>query len=45
VLKPHVVFFGDGIPGGRAEHALRLATESRATLVVGSSLAVWSAFR
>lgn len=87
ILKPHVVFFGDGeggvpclrvdghhsictlsvvglktlrpcsgspppplpagagIPAERAQFALDLAHSCRSVLVVGSSLAVWSAYR
>lgn len=45
VLKPDVVFFGDGIPAQRAQRSLELARSCSALLVVGSSLAVWSAFR
>lgn len=45
VLKPSVVFFGDGIPPERAQQALELAQGCRSMLVVGSSLAVWSAYR
>jgi NAD-dependent deacetylase sirtuin 4 len=44
-LKPHVVFFGDGVPQDRADRALRLAQTAAGLLVVGSSLRVWSAFR
>jgi NAD+-dependent protein deacetylase sirtuin 4 len=44
-LKPHVVFFGDGVPQDRADRALSLASRAGALLVVGSSLRVWSAFR
>ncbi|PRW58627.1 NAD-dependent deacylase SRT2 [Chlorella sorokiniana] len=45
ILKPHVVFFGDGIPAARAQAAMDLASNCRSMVVVGSSLAVWSAFR
>lgn len=34
-----------GIPAQRAQRALDLASSCRSLLVVGSSLAVWSAFR
>ncbi len=34
-----------GIPPARAQHALELAQSCGSVLVVGSSLAVWSAFR
>ena len=45
VLKPDVVFFGDSLPPDRAARSQELAREAPAVLVVGSSLAVWSAFR
>jgi len=45
VLKPNVVFFGDGIPKPRADRALQLASSADCLLVVGSSLMVYSAFR
>ncbi|SNS14394.1 NAD-dependent protein deacetylase, SIR2 family [Noviherbaspirillum humi] len=45
LLKPDVVFFGDGVPAIRAEQA-RLAMEAAdALLVAGSSLMVLSSFR
>mmetsp|Transcript_16567 Transcript_16567/g.46768 ORF Transcript_16567/g.46768 Transcript_16567/m.46768 type:complete len:434 (-) Transcript_16567:147-1448(-) len=45
VLKPHVVFFGDNLPPGRRATADALVAQGDALLVVGSSLAVFSAFR
>eukprot|EP00887_Chlorella_sp_A99_P005554 scaffold1.g5554.t1 len=45
VLKPDVVFFGDAIDEARAKRSLDLAASCSHLLVVGSSLAVWSAFR
>jgi NAD-dependent deacetylase sirtuin 4 len=39
------VFFGDSLPNIRAEQSLNLAGNASKVLVVGSSLAVWSAFR
>lgn len=45
VLKPHVVFFGDGVDRDVAQRALDIASACDALLVVGSSLAVYSAFR
>lgn len=45
ILKPHVVFFGDSVPKDRAEHALQLTREASHVLAVGTSLAVWSAYR
>ena len=45
VLKPAVVFFGENVPRSRVEHVRRKLRESRALLVVGSSLTVYSGFR
>eukprot|EP00891_Asterochloris_glomerata_P002079 jgi/Astpho2/2079/e_gw1.00038.165.1_t len=45
ILKPNVVFFGDGVPRDRAERAMQLAQTCDGLLVVGSSLQVYSAFR
>ena len=45
VLKPDVVFFGDSLPKWRAQQALELAQNASGVVVVGSSLAVWSAYR
>lgn len=45
VLKPDVVFFGDGVDKHVAQRALDVAASCDALLVVGSSLAVYSAFR
>ena len=45
VLKPQVVFFGDNLPPARAAAAMDMVRACRSLLVVGSSLAVWSAFR
>lgn len=45
ILKPDVVFFGDSLPKERSQRALELAEKASGVLVVGSSLAVWSAFR
>jgi NAD-dependent SIR2 family protein deacetylase len=44
-LKPHVVFFGEGVPAMRVARALSLVEQSSALLVVGSSLAVYSGLR
>lgn len=44
-LKPDVVFFGDSLPPHRAQKAEELASQAKLVLVVGSSLAVWSAYR
>ncbi|KAG2498927.1 hypothetical protein HYH03_003117 [Edaphochlamys debaryana] len=45
VLKPDVVFFGDNIPQERKDRAAAMAASADLLLVVGSSLAVYSAFR
>jgi len=45
VLKPAVVFFGENVPGPRVRRAFDRLAESRAVLVVGSSLAVFSGYR
>ncbi len=45
VLKPDVVFYGDGVPRERVAAAMRAVEESAALLVVGSSLMVYSGFR
>ena len=45
VLKPHVVFFGEGVPPARAGAAFQLLDEADALLVVGSSLMVFSGYR
>ena len=45
ILKPDVVFFGDSLPKERSQRALELAENATGVLVVGSSLAVWSAYR
>ena len=45
MLKPDVVFFGDGVPAGRTREALDAMDRADALLVVGSSLMVFSGFR
>ncbi|KAG1669921.1 hypothetical protein FOA52_002448 [Chlamydomonas sp. UWO 241] len=45
VLKPHVVFFGDGIPKARANAAMEAAKSCDLVLAAGTSLMVYSAFR
>lgn len=45
ILKPDVVFFGDNVPRPRLERAMQMLERSRALLVVGSSLMVFSGFR
>jgi NAD-dependent SIR2 family protein deacetylase len=45
MLKPDVVFFGDGVARQCSEDSQRLVDESDALLVVGSSVMVFSSFR
>ncbi len=45
VLKPDVVFFGDGVPQPRVQACYDAVAEAGALLVVGSSLMVRSAMR
>jgi NAD-dependent SIR2 family protein deacetylase len=45
LLKPDVVFFGEGVPGERVQRAMAAIERSDAMLVVGSSLMVYSGYR
>ena len=45
VLKPDVVFFGEAVPRDRVDRAMTMLETSRALLVLGSSLTVWSGYR
>ena len=45
ILKPQVVFFGEGVPAPRVEECFDELTRADAMLVVGSSLMVYSGFR
>lgn len=45
ILKPHVVFFGEGVPPARVDAAFAQLAEADALLVVGSSLMVFSGYR
>lgn len=45
VMKPDVVFFGEGVPQTRVRTAIDAVERSDALLVVGSSLMVFSGFR
>ena len=45
MLKPDVVFFGDGVPAERTRQALDCMDRADALLVIGSSLIVFSGFR
>ncbi|MCA9615717.1 MAG: NAD-dependent protein deacetylase [Sandaracinus sp.] len=44
-LKPHVVFFGEGVPKERVDTAWAIVDAADVLLVVGSSLAVFSGYR
>jgi len=45
VLKPDVVFFGEGVPRERVEAGAEAVEKADAMLIVGSSLMVYSGFR
>jgi NAD-dependent deacetylase sirtuin 4 len=45
VMKPDVVFFGENIPNAVKQRSFDMLDDSNGILVVGSSLAVFSAFR
>lgn len=45
LLKPDVVFFGEGVPKDRVDSAMRALHAADAMLIVGSSLMVWSGYR
>jgi len=45
LLKPDVVFFGEGVPGDRVRLAMAALEASDALLIVGSSLMVYSGYR
>jgi len=45
LLKPDVVFFGEGVPGERVRRAMAAVEACDAMLVVGSSLMVYSGYR
>ncbi|WP_343054445.1 NAD-dependent protein deacetylase [Pararobbsia alpina] len=45
VLKPDVVFFGEGVPRARVQAASEALARADGMLVVGSSLMVYSGFR
>jgi NAD-dependent SIR2 family protein deacetylase len=45
MLKPDVVFFGEGVPKARVDQAMAALHRSDAMLVVGSSLMVYSGYR
>jgi len=45
VLKPDVVFFGDGVPRSRVDACFAALEEADALLIVGSSLMAYSGYR
>ena len=45
IVKPDVVFFGESVPDLRLRKARRFLRQSRALLVIGSSLMVFSGYR
>jgi NAD-dependent SIR2 family protein deacetylase len=45
LLKPDVVFFGEGVPKERVEQTLAALNRADAMLIVGSSLMVYSGYR
>ena len=45
ILKPDVVFYGENVPAARKQYAMEQLGTSRALLVVGSSLMVYSGLR
>lgn len=45
LLKPDVVFFGEGVPGERVRRAMAAIESCDAMIVVGSSLMVYSGYR
>jgi NAD-dependent SIR2 family protein deacetylase len=45
MLKPDVVFFGDGVPRPRVQAAFDALNEADAVLIVGSSLMAYSGYR
>ncbi|EPQ29471.1 uncharacterized protein PFL1_03226 [Pseudozyma flocculosa PF-1] len=45
VLKPAVIFFGESVPDVLRDHSYQLVRDASAFLLVGTSLATYSAFR
>ena len=45
ILKPDVVFFGDGVPRERVDSAMEALEQADGMLVVGSSLMTYSGYR
>lgn len=45
ILKPHVVFFGENVPGERVKRAMAALEQAKLLLIAGTSLMVFSGFR
>lgn len=45
VLKPAVIFFGESVPDKLRDHSYEMVNNANAMLLVGTSLATYSAFR
>ena len=45
VLKPAVIFFGESVPDRLRDHSYELVDNAESMLLIGSSLATYSAFR
>ncbi|HEX2731582.1 MAG TPA: NAD-dependent protein deacetylase [Polyangiaceae bacterium] len=45
VVRPNVVFFGEGVPREKVDRSYAAVEQSAGTIVVGSSLAVFSGYR
>ena len=45
VLKPAVIFFGESVPDKLRDHSYQMVDHANAMLLVGTSLATYSAFR
>lgn len=45
VMKPSVIYFGESVPDRLRDMSFRLANEASQLLIVGSSLATYSAYR
>ncbi|PWN47734.1 DHS-like NAD/FAD-binding domain-containing protein [Violaceomyces palustris] len=45
ILKPSVVFFGESVPDALRDHSYQMVRDSSSLLLVGTSLATYSAYR
>lgn len=45
ILKPAVIFFGESVPDPLRDHSYQMIRDANALLLVGTSLATYSAFR